>query len=203
MPAFCSNCGSPLADGARFCASCGTSVGASGQADQPAAASVGSTAEYIEPRLRTSIPDFVRQQLHPSEQILAAFSASLFDHRRKGEFRHDKFLLTTERIVYYHTGVIHKGMGQMPYRGITGAAFNRGFRHGTVVIEAANAALTIGGVSNDDAAFAERVISAFVGGRPVAIAPVRLKEPAKPKPMEPAKPKEPPEALPPGWGSST
>ena len=166
MPAFCSNCGAALADGARFCASCGTASDGSAQADTSAA-----EPEYVQPRLRTAIPDFVREQLHPSEQILAAFSASLFDHRRKGEFRHDKFVLTTERIVYYHTGVIHKGMGQMPYRGITGASFNKGLRHGTVVVEAANAALTIGGISNDDAAFAERVISAFVGGRPVALAP--------------------------------
>ncbi|MBF6604471.1 MAG: zinc-ribbon domain-containing protein [Chloroflexi bacterium] len=165
MPAFCSSCGAALADGSRFCASCGTASDGSAQVDDAA-----TVPDYVQPRVRTSIPDFVRQQLHPSEQVLAAFPASLFDHRRKGEFRHDKFVLTTERIVYYHTGVIHKGMGQMPYRGITGASFNKGFRHGTVVVEAANAALTIGGISNDDAAFAERVISAFVGGRPVALA---------------------------------
>jgi hypothetical protein len=113
----------------------------------------------------------VREQLHPSEQVLAAFPASLADHRRTGEFRHDKFVLTNERIVYYHTGVIHKGMGQMPYRGITESHFNKGFRHGSVVVEGANAGLTISGISNDDAAFAERVISAFVGGRPLTLSP--------------------------------
>lgn len=59
----------------------------------------------------------------------------------------------------------------MPYRGITETQYNKGLRHGTVVIEAASAALTIGGISNDDAAFAERVMSAFVGGRPLALAP--------------------------------
>jgi zinc-ribbon domain len=154
MPAFCSNCGGALADGARFCASCGTPTNGSGQVDPAAQAPV---PEIVEPRLRTSIPDFVREQLHPSEQVLAAFPASLADHRRTGEFRHDKF--------------VHKGMGQMPYRGITESHFNKGFRHGTVVVEGANAGLTISGISNDDAAFAERVISAFVGGRPLALSP--------------------------------
>jgi zinc-ribbon domain/Bacterial PH domain len=175
MPAFCSNCGTPLAEGARFCASCGTSTDGAGQVDasSPASAAASPAPEYVEPRLRTAIPEFVQQQLHPSEQVLAAFSASLFDHRRKGEnWRHDKFLLTTERIVYYHTSLIHKGMGQMPYRGITGASYNKGFRHGSVIVEAANASLTIGGIGNDDAAFAERIISAFVGGRPVALFPM-------------------------------
>jgi hypothetical protein len=139
--------------------------------DQPMMDNAAPAPEYIEPRLRTSVPGFVKDQLHPSEQVLAAFSASLVDHRRPSEWRHDKFLLTNERIVYYHTGLIHKGMGQMPYRGITGVSYNKGWRHGTVIIEAASAALTISGVSNDDAAFAERVVSAFVGGRPVAIKP--------------------------------
>lgn len=130
----------------------------------------GLDPEYITPRLKTSVPGFVKDQLHSSEQILAAFSASLFDHRRAGEWRHDKFLLTTERIVYYHTGLVHKGMGDMPYRQITQTQYSKGWRHGTVIVEAANAALTIGGVSNDDAAFAERIISAFVAGRPLAVA---------------------------------
>jgi hypothetical protein len=166
MPAFCSNCGAALAEGTKFCGSCGTPTDGAAQVDRTATA-----PEYVQPRLRTSVPDFVKQQLHPSEQVLAAFPASLADHRRKTELRHDKFLLTTERIVYYHTGAIHKGMGEMPYRGITESSFHRGLRHGEVIIDAANAALTISGISNDDAAFAERIISAFVGGRPLAAEP--------------------------------
>jgi hypothetical protein len=138
--------------------------------------------------LRTAIPDFVRQQLHTGEEVLAAFPASLFDHRRPGEFRHDKFLLTTDRIIYYHTRVMHKGMGDMPYRMITQSKFNKGMRHGTVVVEAANAGLTIGSISNDDAAFAERVISTLVAGRTLSvgspvIAPWAL-QPAQPAPLD-------------------
>jgi hypothetical protein len=63
-------------------------------------------------------------------------------------------------------------MGQVPYRGTTGASYNKGFRHGTVIVEAANASLTIGGIGNDAAAFAERIVSALVGGRPVALFPM-------------------------------
>jgi hypothetical protein len=166
MPTFCSNCGSSLADGAKFCNSCGTPTDGSAQVTPAAAAQ-----DYVQPRLRTSIPDFVRQQLHPSEQVLAAFPASLFDHRRKGEFRHDKFVLTTERIIYFHTSVLHKGMGEMPYRMVTESKYNKGLRHGTVIVEAANAGLTIGGISNDDAAFAEQIISALASGRTLAAAP--------------------------------
>lgn len=165
MPTFCSNCGSSLADGARFCNSCGTPTVGSAQVAPAAAA-----WEYVPPRIRTSIPDFVRQQMHPSEQVLAAFPASLLDHRRKGEFRHDKFVLTTQRIIYYHTSMLHKGMGEMPYRMITESRFNKGLRHGTVVVEAANAGLPISRISNDDAAFAEKVISALVAGRMLAAA---------------------------------
>jgi hypothetical protein len=119
----------------------------------------------IAPRVRAQIPDFVLKTIHPTEQILGAFNASLFDHRRPGEFRHDKFLLTTERIIYYHTAIIHKGMGEMSYRVLTGVQYNRGFRHGKVIVEAANAGLTMDGISNDDAAFTERIIAGSIAGR--------------------------------------
>lgn len=165
MPTFCSNCGAALADGSKFCNSCGKPTSGAG----PAA--FASAVEQVPPRIRTSIPDFVQQQMHPSEQVLAAFPASLFDHRRKEELRHDKFVLTTERIIYYHTSLMHKGMGEMPYRGITASQYSKGVRHGTVVIDAANASLTIRGISNDDAAFAAQIVSAIVGGRVLAPAP--------------------------------
>lgn len=160
---FCPNCGAPRGEGA-FCANCGANLAdpsATGATSKPAS----QPSEGVVPRLRTSVPDFIRNQLHPDEQLLASYSASLFDHRRKGEWRHDKFALTNERIIYFHTGVIHKGMGEMPYRGITGVSFNKGFRHGKVIVEAANAGLTIDGIGNDDAAFAEKIIAASVAGR--------------------------------------
>ena len=121
--------------------------------------------EAIVARVRTSIPDFVRRTIQRDEQILAAFNASLFDHRRPGEFRHDRFMLTTERIIYYHTAIIHKGMGEMPYRMLTGVQYNRGFIHGKVIVEAANAGLTMDGIRNDDAAFAEKIIAGSIAGR--------------------------------------
>jgi len=162
MATFCSSCGSSLADDSAFCNKCGSPAGGKAQGAPVAA------AEYIQPRIRTSIPGFVKEQMHPAEQVLAAFPASMLDHRRKGEFRHDKFVLTTERIIYYHTSMLHKGMGAMPYRGITESHFNKGLRHGAVVVEAANAGLTISGISNDDASYAERIISSAVGGRTLA-----------------------------------
>ena len=43
----------------------------------------------------------------------------------------------------------------MPYRMITESHFNKGMRDGTVIVEAANAGLTTGGIGNDGAASAE------------------------------------------------
>jgi len=166
----CSQCGAALAPGAAWCGKCGlTTKAPRGSAASGPAPEVGQ--DYVQPRLRTTVPDFVGQQLHPGEQVFAAFPASLFDHRRPGEFRHDKFVLTSDRIIYYHTSVLHKGMGDMPYRMVTQSKFNKGMRHGTVIVEAANAGLTIGSISNDDAAFAERIISTFVSGRTLAMPP--------------------------------
>jgi Bacterial PH domain len=126
---------------------------------------VPSNVEFVKPRIKTNVPDFVKKVLHPSEVVLAAFSASLFDHhRRDGEFRHDKFVLTSERIIYFHTGLIHKGLGEMPYKTITGISYDKGFRHGKVIVEAANAGLTMDGIGNDDAEFAEQIIAGSVGG---------------------------------------
>ena len=173
MAGFCSTCGAAVADGARFCAECGAPVGAaatvveSAPAAEPApAAAMPDGSVAISPRLRTSVPKFITEQLHANEIVLGAFSASLFDHhRRKDEFRHDKFVLTTDRIIYFHASLVHKGMGQMPYRGVTAVQYNKGFRHGSVVIEAASAGLTMDGIGNDDAAFIENVISGSVAGR--------------------------------------
>jgi hypothetical protein len=171
----CSGCGASLSPGAAWCGKCGTTIGVGG-------AGSAEAQGYLEPRLRTTIPDFVRQQLHPGEQIFAAFPASLLDHRRRGEFRHDKFVLTSDRIIYYHTSVLHKGMGDMPYKMITQSKYNKGMRHGTVIVEAANAGLTIGGISNDDAAFAERIISTFVSGRTLSAGRAYVATPDKTPP---------------------
>jgi hypothetical protein len=62
-------------------------------------------------------------------------------------------------------------MGGMPYRMVTESHFNKGMRDGTVIVEAANAGLTIGGIGNDGAAFAERIISTFVDGRTLPAEP--------------------------------
>lgn len=120
--------------------------------------------ERLKPRIRTRVPSFVTTQLRTSEQILAAMSASLIDHHRKNEARHDKFVLTTERLIYYRTALIHKSMGEMPYKSITGVRYNRGFVHGKVVVEAANFGLTLSGIGNDDAAFAEKLIAGTLAG---------------------------------------
>jgi hypothetical protein len=122
-------------------------------------------------RLRTSIPDFVQQALYPGEQVLGAFNASFIDHRREGEFRHDKYVLTDQRVIFYHTGIIHKGMDEMPYRTLTRVSYDRGWIHGKVIIEAATAKLEINGISNDDALFAEKIISGTLAGRRFVAAP--------------------------------
>lgn len=159
----CTQCGAELPAGAAFCARCGRPVQAANAAQ---ATMAGSQAiETVKARVHTSIPDFVRQQIHPSEQIFGAWSASLFDHRREGEFRHDKFVITDQRIILYHTGIIHKGMSEMPYKSITQATLDRGLIHGKVVIEAANAALTIDGISNNDASFVEMIVAGSIAGR--------------------------------------
>jgi hypothetical protein len=168
MP-FCENCGTQHDPGAKFCPKCGVALGQS--AAQPQAPG-SDYVEPITPRIRTRIPDFVAKALHSSEQVFGSFSASLLDHRRTGgePFLHDKFALTNERIIYYHTSLIHKGMGEMPYKMITGVSYNKGWLHGKVIVEAADAGLTMDGIGNDDAAFAERIISGFVAGRKFSVA---------------------------------
>ncbi len=159
---FCPACGAPLPQGSAFCPKCGRPANGS-------AAATNEEVELIKPRIRTGIPGFVKGALHPSEVILAAYSASLFDHKGSG-LRHDKFALTNERIIYFHNSLVHKGMGEMPYRTITGVSYNKGFRHGKVVVEAANASLTMDGIGNDDAAFAEKIVAGCVAGRRFAVA---------------------------------
>ena len=180
--AFCTACGAPRSGAGRFCASCGhpidpaspvaTPTATGSQADaRPAMASLvqpPTSVEPVLPRIRTSVPGFVRDQLGTGEQLLGAFSASLLDHRRHHELRHDKFVLTTERIISYHTGMVHKEFGEMPYRTLTAVRYNGGVVHGTVVVEAASAGMTISRIGTDDAKFCERVISARMAGRVLA-----------------------------------
>ena len=180
--AFCTACGAPRNGAGRFCASCGHPFGpAAPTAASPATApqaharptianlvQAPASVEPVLPRIRTGVPDFVRSQLGPGEQVLGAFSASLLDHRRHHELRHDKFVLTTERIISYHTGVVHKEFGEMPYRTLTAVRYNGGVVHGTVVVEAASAGMTINRIGNDDAKFCEHVISARMAGRVLA-----------------------------------
>lgn len=156
---YCTHCAAPAVAGSAFCAQCGQALGA-GLAVMP-----GQAVEAIKPRLRTSIPAFVRRQLRPDEQVLAAFSASLFDHHRKHEIRHDKVLLTTERIITYRTALVHKSMSELPYNMVTGVVYNRGLVHGKLVVEAANFGLTLSRLGNDDAVLAERIIAGSVAGR--------------------------------------
>jgi hypothetical protein len=125
---------------------------------------VNTATLTFKPRIHTSPPKFVKDALLPGEPVLASFNASLFDHRRDGQLRHDKFILTDQRVIYYHTGVFHQGIGEMPYRTITGVQLDKGFMHGKVVVEAANAGLTISGIGNDDAAFTEKLIAAALRG---------------------------------------
>ena len=161
MP-YCTNCGAENPAGARFCNGCGAAMGAATGSPRPEAVQ----GELVTPRIKASVPDFVRKALHPGEQLLAAFNASLFDHHRQTKLpRHDKFVLTTDRIICYHTKLIHSGMGEMPYRTITEVSYTRGFIHGKVVVNAANAGITFDGISNDDAAFAEKIIAGRVAGR--------------------------------------
>jgi len=158
---FCTGCGAQIPTGSHFCGGCGQPVNAPGRA-QAARAVPG--AEQIKPRIRTRVPSFVKKQIRPSEQMLGAFSVSLFDHHRKHDLRHDRVLLTTERIIYYRTAFIHKAMGEIPYRMVTGVSYNRGLMHGKVIVDAANAGLTLRGIGNDDAAFAEKVIAGALAG---------------------------------------
>jgi hypothetical protein len=127
--------------------------------------SPGGNVVAVTPRIHTSVPDFVRQQLWPDEQVLAAFSASIFDHRRRHDFRHDKVVLTDQRIIAYRTALVHKSMNEMPYRLITGVHYNKGFMHGTVIVDAADWGMTLDRIGNDDAAFAEAIIAGSVAGR--------------------------------------
>lgn len=162
--AFCTACGAQLAAGAQFCGQCGQHLSAAGPVPLSTAAAFVPNVETIKPRIKTSIPGFVKQQLRPTEAILGAFSASLFDHHRKQDLRHDKFVLTTQRIIYYRTALVHKSMGEMPYKVVTSVHYNRGFRHGKVIVDGANAGLTLDRIGNDDAAFAERIIAGSVAG---------------------------------------
>jgi hypothetical protein len=120
----------------------------------------------VTPRIRTRVPRFVKDTLSPSEPVLAAFNASLFDHTKQGvSLAHDKFVLTPQRIILYHTGLFHRGMGEMPYRLMTEVNYEQGFLHGKVVVEAANAGLTLNGIGNADAAFAEKIIAGAMAGK--------------------------------------
>ena len=127
--------------------------------------------EVIEARIRTKIPQFVWQVIRQDESVLAAFGVSLFDHHRKHDMRHDRVVLTDERVIYYKTALIHKELGQMPYSGITEVHYNRGMIHGKVILNGANAGLTLRGIGNDDATFAERIISGIISGRRYVAAP--------------------------------
>jgi hypothetical protein len=161
--AACPRCGTENADTARFCSSCGRPLTA---ATGPAQDGNSTTDESLKPRIRTRIPRFVKDTLSPSESILAAFHASLFDHHKQGtSLAHDKFVLTSERLIFYHTGLFHRGMGEMPYRMITGVNYEQGILHGKVIVEAANAGLTLDGIGNADAAFAEKIIAGGMAGR--------------------------------------
>jgi hypothetical protein len=168
MP-YCSQCGSKYDDGVNYCPNCGRALNPAVVAGD--ASSSDSGVEVVDPWIKAKIPDFVEQALHPTESVLGVFSASLIDHHREEQLRHDKFVLTNERIILYHTSLIHKGLAEMPYKTITGVSYNRGWLHGKVVVEAANAGLTIGGIGNDDAGFVEKVIASCVAGRKLIAAP--------------------------------
>lgn len=166
--AFCSNCGGRYEEGANYCPTCGRPL-RSGVAGVASAGTVASRAEVVTPRVRTRIPGYVKAALGPDESVLGAFNASLFDHRKQGlSLAHDKFVLTPQRLVMYHTGLVHKGMGEIPYRQITEVSSERGLFHGRVIVEAANAGLTLDGIGNDDATFAEKIIAGGIAGRTYA-----------------------------------
>jgi hypothetical protein len=171
----CPQCGAQNADDAHFCSSCGRPLTGNAGA---VANSTGAADESVKPRIRTRIPRFVKDALAPNEPILAAFHASLFDHHKQGvSLAHDKFVLTSERIIFYHTGLFHRGMGEMPYRMITGVNYEQGVFHGKVIVEAANAGLTLDGIGNADAAFAEKVIAGGMSGRAFSAAGPAIEPP--------------------------
>ena len=153
----CPYCGAPAPlNGARFCAMCGAPLGGTVE---------GAEAERIIARMRTSVPRFVQDLLYGDEAILGAFSASIFDHHHREDLKHDKFVLTTDRIIYYRTSFFHKGFKEIPYSAITGVGFNKGLIHGKVVVQAPGMSLELSGIGNDDAAFAEAVIAGRRAGR--------------------------------------
>jgi Bacterial PH domain len=165
MP-YCPKCGGAYDSSAKFCPGCGRSVTADASDAAGPTVPPEPSAEVLTPRLRTRVPGFVRHALAPGEPVLAAFNASLFDHHRQGtSLAHDKFVLTPQRLIFYHTGLFHKGMGEMPFRMITGVNLERGVFHGKVIVEAANAGLTLDGIGNDDAAFAEKIIAGGMNQR--------------------------------------
>jgi hypothetical protein len=160
---YCPQCGAQLVPGAQFCTQCGAQLG--GQlASGVGPLTLPPDVVPVQPRLRTSIPSFIRERLWPGEQVLGAFSASVFDHHRRHDFRHDKFLLTDRRIIAYRTALIHKSMNELPYSAITGVYFTKGFIHGKVIVDAANFGMTLDRIGNDDAAFAESIISGAQAG---------------------------------------
>jgi hypothetical protein len=177
MP-YCPQCGGAYDSSAKFCPTCGRPLtaepsGAAGPGAPPEPSAAGGpgvppepSAEVLTPRLRTRVPRFVRDTLAPGEPVLAAFNASLFDHHKQGvSLAHDKFVLTPQRLIFYHTGLFHKGMGEMPFRMVTGVNLERGVFHGKVIVEAASAGLTLDGIGNDDAAFAEKIIAGGMNQR--------------------------------------
>jgi hypothetical protein len=171
--AFCAQCGAQVASGSRFCSNCGAPLAglapATGTAPPPGPDM--STVDLVTPSIKTNVPDFIRGILRPGEQVFAAFNASVFDHHRRHDFRHDKFVLTDQRIIAYRTALIHKAMNEMPYTMITGVHYNQGFIHGRVVVDAANWGMTLDRIGNDDAQFAERIISSAVAGRRLQLDP--------------------------------
>ncbi len=90
MP-FCAGCGAEQAADARFCAGCGRPLTTDALATAAYSPRPEPPPEMVLPRLRTRLPDFVKDALHPSEIILASYSASLFDHRHAGQLRHDNW----------------------------------------------------------------------------------------------------------------
>jgi Bacterial PH domain len=133
----------------------------------PQVTPTGEVHEIV-PRIRTNLPDFVQRAILPGEPVLGAFNASMLDHRRGHQLRHDKFVLTDTRIIFYRTSLFHKELSEMPYRSISGVNYNKGFRHGKVTVEgyewATPSGVVFSGVSNDDAEFIQLVIAAVLRG---------------------------------------
>src|SRR6266852_3303367 len=138
--ANCPQCGAAYDGTANFCPKCGQPLPGRDAPDTgPTSAPAAGNEEAVTPRLRTRVPRFVKDALSPDEPVLASFNASLFDHHKQGvSLEHDKFVLTPRRMIYYHTGLFHKGMAEMPYRMVTGVSYERGVFHGKVIVEAAN-----------------------------------------------------------------